>query len=236
MAAIRRFVTEPHPCPYLPSETARLEYSLDPRLTPAAYEELMDRGHRKFGAFTFRPVCAGCAACRPIRIPVARFRPNRSQRRAWKQNRNLEVRLAPPAVEDRRLELYHRYHQAQARRKGWPETEKDVEDYAFSFLHSPVPAVEISLWQGDALRAVVLTDVTPRAVSGVYHYYDPDLRARGIGTYCMLRTIELARSLERPWAYFGYYVAGCASMEYKARFRPCELLGIDGVWREAREE
>jgi arginine-tRNA-protein transferase len=47
----------------------------------------------------------------------------------------------------------------------------------------------------------------------------------------MLQTIELARRLDKPYAYFGYYVAGCASMSYKARFRPCEILGTDDIWR-----
>jgi arginine-tRNA-protein transferase len=38
-----------------------------------------------------------------------------------------------------------------------------------------------------------------------------------------------------PYVYLGYYVAGCASMEYKPRFVPNELRGEDGVWRVFRE-
>jgi hypothetical protein len=29
----------------------------------------------------------------------------------------------------------------------------------------------------------------------------------------------------------GYWVRDCAAMNYKSDFRPCELLGPDGVWR-----
>ena len=31
-------------------------------------------------------------------------------------------------------------------------------------------------------------------------------------------------------AYLGYYVAGCRSLEYKARFRPNEILDDEGQW------
>ncbi len=89
------------------------------------------------------------------------------------------------------------------------------------------------MWEGEALRAIVLTDVTPNVVSGVYHYYDPELSDRGVGTFCMLHTIELARELGKPYAYFGFYVRGCGSVAYKARFRPCEIMDVDGTWREA---
>jgi len=236
MLLLHQLVTEPHTCAYLADRPARLEYSYAARLSGAEYEELMNRGYRKFGALLFRPVCEGCAECRPIRIPVAGFTPDRSQRRSWKRNCALNAVHGPAVVDEQRLELYRRYHAAQAGRKGWPRQEKDPEDYAFSFVRNPVASVEISLWEEDRLRAVVLTDVTPNVVSGIYHYYDPDLYDRGVGTYCMLRTIELARELGKTWAYFGFYVAGCQSLAYKARFRPCEIMGPDGIWREAGPE
>ncbi|MEO0350206.1 MAG: hypothetical protein AAF282_09180 [Cyanobacteria bacterium P01_A01_bin.15] len=40
----------------------------------------------------------------------------------------------------------------------------------------------------------------------------------------------LARELGRRALYLGYYVTGCKEMNYKARFRPCELLDPDGRW------
>jgi arginyl-tRNA--protein-N-Asp/Glu arginylyltransferase len=83
----------------------------------------------------------------------------------------------------------------------------------------------------EELRAVVLNDITPTVVSGVYHYHDPDLADRSLGTFALLQTLELAKHMGKPWAYFGYYVADCASLSYKARFRPCELLGDDGTWK-----
>jgi leucyl-tRNA---protein transferase len=230
MWGLQEFVTDPHPCAYLPDRLSCLEYTYAPALTAEQYEELMNQGYRKFGPMVFRPVCEGCLECRPVRIPVASFQPDRSQRRAWKRNQGLEVRYALPVVDAERLRLYRRYHAAQAKRKGWPGTRIDAQEYQASFVLNPVPAVEISLWEEGTLRAIVLTDVTPNVVSGVYHYHDPDLSDRSLGTACMLHTLELARKLEKTWAYFGYYVAGCGSLEYKARFRPCERQTPAGVW------
>ena len=232
VTTLNRWTTGENPCEYLHDRPARLEYELVARLSPEEYEARMNAGWRKFGHVLFHPVCTDCRECRPIRIPVAGFTLDRSQRRVLKHCRaRFEVRFATPTVDDARLRLYNRYHAQQEVRKGWPASEKSADDYHFSFVQSPLPAVEISVWEGEALRSVVLTDLTPNVVSGVYHYYDPDLRDAGIGVFSLLQTIDLAHLMGKTYAYFGFYVAGCASLSYKARFRPCEILGDDGVWR-----
>ena len=232
MDVIHRFVHESASCAYLPQQQSRLEYELAASLSPLEYEDRMNAGWRKFGVMLFHPVCASCQACRPIRILVERFCPDRSQARAAKRNMDLRVEYAPPAADAARLALYNRYHAAQALRKDWEVEETDIAEYALRFIHNPIPAVEVSLWDGDALCAVALTEITPRSLSGIYHYHDPDRMERSLGTYVILQTIELARQLAKPYAYFGYYVADCGSLAYKARFRPCEILGADGHWRE----
>jgi arginine-tRNA-protein transferase len=76
-----------------------------------------------------------------------------------------------------------------------------------------------------------VTEVTPQVVSLIYHFHDPAQAERGLGTFVILHAFELARRLAKPWVYLGYFVQGCGSMEYKARFGPCELLEPDGTWR-----
>ncbi len=178
----------------------------------------------------FRPVCPDCRECRSLRIDVAAFQPDRSQRRAWRAGAHLEVRVAPPSADSARLDLYHRYHAAREADRGWPATSRSVEEYAFDFVENELPAREISLWEAGKLVAVVLTELASESVSGIYHYYEPE-HALPLGTIGMLHTLELARRLGRAWAYFGYYVAACPSLAYKARFRPCELLGDTARWQ-----
>ena len=234
MQILQHFVSGPGTCHYLPDRLATQEYADVAHLSPGEYEALMNRGWRKFGTMLFRPVCAFCSECRPLRIPAAEFTPDRSQQRTWRKNADLEVRHALPTVDFQRLDLYRRYQAGQSAAKGWPDAERTAKSYARQFVQNPLPSIEISLWEGDALRAVVITDITPNCVSGVYHFHDPNCRARGLGTHALLHTIELARQLEKPWAYFGYSVAGCPSMAYKTRFQPHEILQPNGEWEQFR--
>ncbi len=230
MITLQRFSLDEEHCYYLGDRPSRLDYSLVLDLSPEEYEEKMNQGYRKFGPFLFRPDCGACQECRPIRILADTFTPNRSQRRCLKRNEDLIIRFDEPRADSIRLELYNRYHTRQEERKGWPSTEKDAEDYQFTFLNNALPSIEISAWEGDTLLAVALTEVTPHSVSGIYHYHDPACADRSLGKLVMLHVIDIARRLQKPYAYFGYYVAGCGSLNYKSTFRPCEILGVDGVW------
>ena len=218
-------------CPYLPGRSACTDHRLVLELSDSEFESLLERGWRKFGAALYRPVCEKCRECRPLRISLADFTPSRSQRRCQRRNADLIVRCDTPRLDPQRLALYNRYHASQQARRGWPPVNQEESDYALAFLNSPVPVQEISLWDGDRLVAVALTDITPNLISGVYHYHDPDSLDRGLGVMVMLEVIALARRLGKTWAHFGYYVADCPSLNYKSRFRPCEVLGDDGVWR-----
>lgn len=230
MIVVDRFINGPHPCAYLEARTATLEYELVAALRPEEYEARMNAGWRKFGALLFHPVCQACDLCRPIRIDVPAFAPNRSQRKTHKRNAHLTVTVGEPQADQQRLALYHRYHAAQTAHKGWPEQALTPMDYEMTFVENPLPSLEIAVRSEGDLVAVALADLTPTVVSGVYHYYAPELRDSGVGTFTLLKVIELARKLEKRWAYFGYYVAGSRSMMYKAAFRPSEILQSDGRW------
>ena len=230
MIVIQQFTRNSPSCSYLPWEQSNTHFIIAADISPTEYETRMNAGWRKFGPMLFRPECPACTACQPIRIPVERFAPDRSQTRALKRNADLRVEFAHPTVDSARLALYQRYHQAQAVSKGWERDEKDAEDYAFQFLVNSIPSVEVSVWHGDTLWAVALADLTPNTVSAVYHYHEPMCRERSLGTFVILHTVELARRLGKQYVYLGYYVAGCRSMEYKTRYRPSEILGTSGNW------
>jgi arginyl-tRNA--protein-N-Asp/Glu arginylyltransferase len=232
MQVLQQFVTDPHSCHYLPEQVAMLHYSLAPAMTALEYEALMNSGHRKFGPVFFRPVCEGCTECRPLRVPTAEFKPSRSQRRAWKRNQDLRTQLAPASVDEMRLALYDRYHRSQNERKGWRADPSSASEYELSYVHNPIPNVEISLWEGAVLRAIIHNDVTPNTVSAIYHFHDPDFLDRSLGTYCILQSIDLARRLKKRWVYLGYFVAGCSSLSYKSLYRPCEIMKPDGKWTQ----
>lgn len=249
---LSRFRAPPSTCGYLPEQRWSLEYEYVLSLSPSEYLERMLDGWRRFGHMLFHPACPSCTACRPARILVDEFQPDRSQRRVRKTNET-EVRLEihSPSVTRTKLALYDRYHAFQADAKDWPRhPPKDAETYADSFVHQPFEVEEWNYFLGDrligvgyvdylpTLRASVLghpalTPSTQRAqggLSAIYFFWDPQEASRSLGTWNVLRLIDEARNRGLPFVYLGYYVEGCASMAYKIRFLPIEIREQDGQW------
>lgn len=217
-------------CVYLPGRRWALRMFPAPR-SDQAYRDLLEENHRRSGWIVYRPVCRGCQACRPIRIPVARFQPSRSQRRCLNRNQDVQLELGPCEPSEEKRQLHNRF--IEARFDKGESGFSSLSSYAEVFGPSPVTTVEMRYRVGERLVGLGIVDLLPEVVSSVYFFFDPDEGRRSLGTYSVLREVELARSTGRPWVYLGYFVSGCREMTYKARFRPCELLEEDGVWRDA---
>lgn len=231
MESLFRFHAPAGPCSYLPDQLWRLEYEIVAGITPAEYQERMRQGWRRFGFSLFHPQCESCRQCRSLRVIVERFEPNRSQRRALKANADVTLTVGPPKVTRAKLDLYDRYHAFQARAVGWTEhAPKDRADYVESFVANPFPTEEWCYFLGERLIGVGYVDALPAGLSAIYFFYDPEVRERSLGTYNVLRIVEAAAVRRLPHVYLGYFVAGCRSLEYKARFKPNETLDTSGVW------
>jgi len=215
-------------CVYLPGREWALRMLPAPR-HDAAYRELLERHHRRSGWVVYRPVCRGCQECLPIRVPVAGFRPSRSQRRVLRRNRDVTIEVAHPEPSEEKLELHNRFVAARFDRGDAGFT--DIDGYAEVFGPSPVTTREMRLRVGGKLVGVGLLDMLPDVISSVYFFFDPEHARRSLGTLSALKELELAAATRRSYLYLGYYISGCREMSYKARFRPSELLYPDGVWR-----
>jgi arginine-tRNA-protein transferase len=223
------FVSGPSACRYLADQTWRIEYELVGQVSREEYLERLQSGWRRFGYTLFRPVCRSCRQCQSLRIPVERFRPDRSQRRAWKANHaTMTIVVGTPTVSAAKRALFTRFHEHQSESKGWLPQDEDVIE---SFVENPFATEEWSYYAGDRLVAVGYVDRLPDALSAIYFYYDPDERHRSLGTFNVLAILDAAREQRIPYVYLGYYVEGCRSLEYKARFRANEVLRPDGTWK-----
>jgi arginine-tRNA-protein transferase len=236
METLFNYVAPPSPCGYLPDQVWSLEYEIVGEMSPLEYQERLETGWRRFGSMLFRPRCQACRACQSLRVLVDRFRPNRSQKRAARVNAGaVEVRIGTPSVTRAKLHLYDRYHAHQVEAKGWPQhPAKDAASYRHSFVDNPFHTEEWCYYVNGALAGVGYVDALPEALSAIYFFYDPAHNKLSLGTWNVLCLLEEAAARGLAYLYLGYYVAGCSSLAYKARFAPNQVLRADGFWYDFR--
>ena len=218
------YLTAEHPCSYLTGRKARTLF-VDPlaRMDAHSYQALVDQGFRRSGAHVYRPACRGCARCVPVRIPVAAFRPNRSQRRNWVRNAaDLRVTAKPATFDHAHFALYQRYL-AGRHPDGSMAEDNSLESYR-RFLVDPWGGETrfLELRLGQHLVGVAVTDWLPQGLSAVYTFFDPDQPRRGLGTFAVLAQIDTAIRLGLPHVYLGYWIEASQKMAYKAQFEPLE--------------
>ena len=226
---IQFYLGESHDCSYLPGREARSVF-LDPNETPdqRLYSVLVDHGFRRSGEYVYRPNCAACDACVPLRLPVTRFTPSRRDRRTWKRNRDLTVTPREPYFSDELFDLYHRYQDARHRDGGMdnPKPEEFLR-----FLDAPwSPTLFLEFRLEGRLLGVAVADRLDQGLSAVYTFFEPEESSRGLGNLAVLWEIEETKRLGLPFLYLGYWIAESPKMAYKARFRPLDAFW-EGVWQ-----
>ncbi len=228
---LRVFHTGEHACGYWPQRVAR-DLVIDPRdpRLRQAYPRALEWGFRRSGDIVYRPHCHGCRACVAVRIPVADFVPNRSQRRCLARNADVEARVLPAERREEHFALYRRYLGARHRDGGMDDHGTAEFEQFLIGAWAQGRFLELRLHDTRRLLAVAVTDLVGDALSAVYTFYDPDDAGRGLGTLAVLQQIQWARRESRSHLYLGYWIAGHDKMDYKRRFQP--LQGFDGrEWR-----
>jgi arginine-tRNA-protein transferase len=173
------------------------------------------------------------------RIRVDRFTPSRSQKRILKRNEGLQRRATSPWATEAQYELFRRY--LDHRHAAGGMADMDLFEFAAMVEETPVRSRLIEYadpaHRGDSdqgLRAVCLTDILDDGLSMVYSFFDPALEKRSPGTHVILDHIEIAREMELPYVYLGYWVPGSRKMGYKANFAGLEIYHR-GTWTPLRD-
>ena len=229
MRKIPLYLGHEHDCGYLPGQQARTAYiGPETRMSGTLYSALAQRGFRRSGDLVYRPYCSNCSACVPVRVPVARFVPNRSQTRVLRRNADLAVSLKPAAFEEEHYKLFAPYLKARHAQGGMASSSRDEYIDFLSATWAQTSFVEFRT--GDMLLAVAVMDYLQDALSAVYTFFHPDFAERSLGVHAVLWQIEEARRLGLNWLYLGFWIEGCRKMAYKDQYRPLEAF-IGGQWR-----
>mgnify|MGYP002398211217 FL=1 len=228
ISSIKLYATHEHPCSYLKDRSATTIF-VDPMLAMNGriYSELSDFGFRRSGAHVYRPNCRSCQACVPVRIPVDLFEPNRAQKRCIKRNQDVVTVLTDNINTDEHYALYESYITSRhADGDMYPPTRDQYED----FLSSEWGVTRyIELRLDGELLAVAVSDRLDQGLSAIYTFFKPDEHSRSLGVLAVLRQVELAKAMNLPYVYLGYWIRECDKMRYKNQYRPLDMF-INNTW------
>ncbi len=228
MMSIPLYLTAVQECSYLENQLAQSVF-VHPscKLTNDIYAQLIEQGFRRSGDQVYRPQCAQCSACIPVRLAVEHFKPNRRQKRCLIKNSQIKVDIKPAAFEWAHYELYINY---QKTRHGSGDMAKASPEEYLEFLGSTwcdTQFVEFSI--NNELAGVAVVDQFENALSAVYTFFDSKYANASLGVYAVLWQIEQARRQHKEFLYLGYWIKACQKMSYKSDYQQLQAL-VDGQW------
>lgn len=162
-----------------------------------------------------------------LRIVLGRYFPSHSQRRILRRNRDLEVTIRLPIIDDERRELFNR-HKCRFM-EGIPDS---LDDFLGPMpgVH-PVSGLEFDLCHEGRLVAASYVARGENSMASLYGIFDPEQSDRSLGIFTMLLEIAHARQCGMRYYYPGYALAEPSCMDYKKRFWGLEAYSWDQGWR-----
>jgi arginyl-tRNA--protein-N-Asp/Glu arginylyltransferase len=214
------------PCPYGLPGPAVYRVAAFPRIPEQIMETLLAAGYRRNGNNVYTMRCPKCGGCRPIRLAVRHFIPNRSQRRTLRKNQDVTIELGPLEPNAEKIALLDKFFKHR-----FPGRQNSAIDYyAGFFLNSSDFSIEIRYLRDDRLLGLGIADVGSSWLNAVYYFFDPDESRRSLGTFNIMQLINLCREHDLEHLYLGYTIPEIQSMRYKTAFLPHQIL-TNGTWR-----
>ena len=222
------FITDPAPCPYIDGQ---MERKLFTHLTGSKAvhinNTLTHAGFRRSQTVAYRPACDACTACASVRVRVGAFTPSRNLKRIYKRNEDLTRTICPPSATREQYDLFVSY--LDTRHPAGGMSGMTPLDFMAMIEETTVDThlVEYRL-PDNRLVACVLADKMADGLSLVYSFFDTKLSERSLGTLIILDQIKRAQLNKKDHVYLGYFIHDCEKMSYKQRFKPLDVLHLEG--------
>lgn len=199
-------------------------------VSPVELDSWLAGGWRHFGSKFFRynfairkEVLCGVM---PLRLPLEAFSKTKSQRRVWKRNSDLDMRLTAPKHSREYDDLFVRHKS---------RFDSNVPDSLRDFLSDrpaeiPTECVAVELRLDGTLVAASFFDLASESASSIYAMFDPDHGARSLGIHTLLVEIEHARALGKKFLYLGYAYTVPSAYDYKKGFPNVEAYDWGNGW------
>jgi len=215
-------------CSYLPDIFSQ-NLVLHPleTLDPKKYELFLLNGFRRSGDMVYMPECPNCKACKAIRLAISDFKLNRNQKRIFKKNQDIKIKLNEQDLTEEQFDLYQRYTKIRHQEGGMAESSFEATEQFFKATWGQVRFIEFRL--AGKLVAMAVTDLMPTALSAVYTFFDPEYQKRSLGVFGILKQFEICQQLDLDYLYLGYWIKNCRKMQYKQDYKPAQILNHK-VW------
>ena len=222
------FASTPEPCSYLDNRKSVSAFA-NPHMDMdmETYNELIQRGFRRSGAYIYRPHCPHCQECISVRVATRRHRFSRGEQRAIRRNADIDISVTPGRYRDEHFDLYRRY--INARHGDGSMSNPSKSDYHRFLICDWAETRFLEFRLNRLLVAVAACDVTDSGLSAVYTFFDPDYPERGLGHFAILSQIHEALKRDLDYLYLGYWIRDCRKMSYKRRYRPLEAY-LNDQW------
>jgi len=214
------------PCPYLKGKVWLSYLTHAEQINDQVYESLINQGFRRSGNVFYQNQCQGCDACVPIRLISSQFSPSKSQRKILRKNEDISYVLEPSNFDAEAFRVY------QAFTKNRYQMDVTIDEFQQFLVRSAIDTQMMKYYDTTGkMVAVGWLDLLEDSISSVYFAFDPDESKRSLGTFSVMKELELCRQLNKPHLHLGFWVEGASSMLYKSKFYPHQFL-VDGQWGE----
>ena len=233
------FKEEGRECSYFDNEVSDIRYRYMNDCSEEEALAMLERGWRRFGRMHFVPECRDCDKCISMRVDVKNYEFTKSQKRVIAKNKDTKIYINTPSLSLDHLRLYDKYHLHMSGKKDWNFNSIDIDEYRRSYVEgSGDYRKELLYVREDRLIGVALVDILQEGLSSIYCFYDHDYEKYSIGKFSILAQIRIAKELNIPYIYLGYWIKGHFSMGYKDQYKPFEILvnrptiDEEPIWRK----